>query len=325
MKDVVTRRDLFAQSAVALATAITSGARAETATAGTPDTKSPAAELLRISLNTSTLRGHKLPIVEVIDIAAKAGYAGVEPWMDEVQRYVDAGGALKDLGNRLKDKGLAVTGAIAFYHWMVDDASQRAQALEQAKRWMSHLAEIGGTRIAAPPAGDVKTVDLLKAAERYGELLKVGDLEGVVPAVEIWGWASNLYRLGQAVLVALEARHPRACVLPDVFHLYKGGAGLSGIALMNPKMIAGFHLNDYPANPPRETIADKDRVYPGDGIAPLKRLIQDLRTIGYRGPVSVELFNPDLSKQDPAVVAKTALEKTQAVIRAAMATQEPNG
>jgi 2-keto-myo-inositol isomerase len=317
MPQEMTRRDLFTHgAAAAVAIAPTLGPTAPTAVAST--TASRPDSPFRISLNTSTLRGHRLSIAEVIDIAAGAGYAGIEPWMDEVQRYVDAGGALKDLGNRLKDKDLAVTGAIAFYHWMVDDAAQRAQALEQVKRWMGQLTEIGGTHIAAPPAGDVKTVDLLKAAERYGKLLKVGDAEGVVPTVEIWGWASNLYRLGQAMLVAIEAHHPRACVLPDVFHLYRGGSGLTGIALLNPKMIAGFHLNDYPASPPRETIADKDRIYPGDGIAPLKRLIQDLRAIGYQGPVSVELFNPDLSKQDPAVVAKAALEKTQAVIRAAM-------
>src|SRR6185436_7764524 len=78
-----------------------------------------------ISLNTSTLRGHKLPIEEVIDIAAQAGYSGIEPWPDEVDRYVEAGGKLADLSKRHSDSGLKVTGAIAFFQWMVDDDAAR--------------------------------------------------------------------------------------------------------------------------------------------------------------------------------------------------------
>ncbi|MBI4605713.1 MAG: sugar phosphate isomerase/epimerase [Planctomycetes bacterium] len=277
----------------------------------------PTGDLFPISLNTSTLRGHKLPLTEVIEVAAKAGYAGIEPWPDEVDRHVGSGGTLRDAAKRLVDHGLRVTGAIAFFHWMVDDAAERAKALEEAKRRIEQLAVLGASHIAAPPAGDVEKVDLLKAAERYRALLDLAEGSGVVPAVEVWGFAKNGHRLGQCAFIALEAQHPRACVLPDVYHLHKGGSGLGGVRLLSGSMIAGFHMNDYPASPPRETITDAHRVYPGDGIAPLKQLFQDLRTIGYRGAVSVELFNPEYYKQDPLLVARTALEKTRSVMRAA--------
>jgi len=317
MTESLSRRDILMRSAAAgAATAFSSiGAGAEQTTSEPTACKSPVP--FRISLNTSTLRGQKLPITDLVEIAAKAGYDGLEPWMDEIERHVGSGGSLKDLANRIQDRNLRVTGAIAFYEWMVDDDTKRAKALEQVKRQMGMLAEIGGTHIAAPPCGDVKNVDLLKAAQRYRELIELGANAGIVPTLEIWGWATNLTRLGQAVLVALEADHPKACILPDVYHLYKGGSGLAGIARLNPDMLGGFHLNDYPADPPREKIADKDRVDPGDGVAPLKTLISDLRTIGYRGPVSVELFNPNYFQQDPMLVAKTALAKTRAIIRAA--------
>ena len=38
-------------------------------------------------------------------------------------------------------------------------------------------------------------------------------------------------------------------------------------------------------------IADADRVYPGDGVAPIKQILRDLRAIGFRGMLSLELFN----------------------------------
>src|ERR1051325_3975319 len=103
-----------------------------------------------ISLNTSTLRGHKLPITQIIDIAAKTGYQGIEPWPDDIEHYVQGGGTLTDLRKRLKDNGLAVTGAIAFSEWMVDDETKRAKALEETKHTMDTLSQIGGTHMAAP-------------------------------------------------------------------------------------------------------------------------------------------------------------------------------
>ncbi len=268
----------------------------------------------KISLNTATLRAHKLPLVELIDLAARAGYQGIEPWADELDRHLEAGGTLPDLRKRIQDQGLRVTGAVTFFEWMVDDQERRSKGLEEAGRRMRQVVAIGGTYLAAPPVGNVGAVDLLKAAERYRRLLELGDQVGAVPALEIWGGAANLFRLGQAVAMALEAQHPNACVLPDVFHLYRGGSGFASIRQLNAGMLAGFHFNDYPAAPPREDLKDKDRLFPGDGVAPLSRLIRDLRAIGYHGCLSVELFHPAHAQRNPLGVAREGLEKTAAVI-----------
>jgi sugar phosphate isomerase/epimerase len=123
------------------------------------------------------------------------------------------------------------------------------------------------------------------------------------------------------LLVALECHHPSACVLPDVYHLYKGGNGFDGLKLLSGQAIHCFHMNDYPADPPRETIADKDRVYPGDGVAPLTQIVRGLLGNGFRGTLSLELFNPEYWKQDPLVVARTGLAKMrQSVERAVEAS-----
>src|SRR3954465_4608097 len=51
--------------------------------------------------NTSTIRGQKLSLVEEIDIAAKAGYQAIEPWINEIEAYVHSGGSLPDLKKRI--------------------------------------------------------------------------------------------------------------------------------------------------------------------------------------------------------------------------------
>ena len=158
-------------------------------------------------------------------------------------------------------------------------------------------------------------MDYGKVAERYRALLELGDRMGVVPQVEVWGFSKTLSRLGEAMFVAIESCHPRACVLPDVYHLYKGGSKFAGLSLLNASAIGVFHMNDYPETPSRELITDSDRIYPGDGVAPLHDVLKTLRDIGFDGHLSVELFNETYWQQNPLTVARTALEKTQTLAR----------
>jgi sugar phosphate isomerase/epimerase len=78
-------------------------------------------------------------------------------------------------------------------------------------------------------------------------------------------------------------------------------------------------MNDYPAVPGRAEITDAHRVYPGDGVAPLPAMLRELRRSGFRGVLSLELFNREYWKQDALAVARTGLEKMQAVVRASRA------
>lgn len=275
-------------------------------------------EPFRYCLNTSTLRGHNLPLNELVDIAAAAGYEAIEPWIDEIEKYAANGGDLRGLNSRIRDLGLTVEGGIGFFEWIVDDEDLRKQGMEKARHSMGLLARLGGKRIAAPPWGahqaEAARVDLLAAAERYHALVELGREIGPIPLVEVWGFSKNLSRLGEGALIAMESGHEDACILADIYHLYKGGSPLSALGMLMGDSLPLFHVNDYPAIAPA-TITDSDRVFPGDGIAPLPRLFQTLRHIGFTGVLSLELFNAEYYKQDPLHVARTGLEKLREVVQ----------
>ncbi|HCO95995.1 MAG TPA: xylose isomerase [Phycisphaerales bacterium] len=315
----LSRRRFMAGTSAAIGTVITNRSKA-VAVGNQSKTDSVSTVPFRYCLNTSTIRGQKLSLNEEIDITAKAGYSAIEPWADKVHQHVRNGGDLKDIRKQISDLGLTVESAISFSRWIIDDDAERAKGLEQVKRDMDVLARIGGKRIAAPPAGATRVpgLDLMKAAERYRALLELGDQMNVVPQVEVWGSSKNLHRLGQSVFVIIESGHPKACLLPDVYHIYKGGSDFNGLKLLSARAIQVFHLNDYPANPPRETIGDRDRVMPGDGIAPLSQILRDLHGNGSRAFLSLELFNPNYWKQDPLAVAKTGLAKMKDAVSKAL-------
>lgn len=305
------RRNFLGTSAAAASAATipaTSPAGSTTSSADSPFT---------YCLNTSTIREQTDDIVQQIQITADAGYDGIEPWIRHLVKFQEAGGRLSDLRKRIEDAGLTVDSAIGFAQWIADDPDQRKAGLEEAKRDMDLIAQIGGTRIAAPPIGahrgDVK-LDPFVMAERYHALLEVGDQTGVVPQLEVWGFSPNLSRLGESVMVCVEASHPKACLLPDVYHIFKGGSDFGGLELLHDNAIQAFHLNDYPAAPAREQMNDSHRVYPGDGVAPLSRILNMIGGRGRSVALSLELFNRDYWKQDPLQVAKTGLAKMKAVV-----------
>jgi sugar phosphate isomerase/epimerase len=314
------RRSWFGMTSAGVATAagLSTASPAASARAAGPDA---ARKPFRLGLNTSTIRGQKLGIVEEVTLAGAAGYDGIEPWIRELDEYVQSGGSLKDLRKRIEDAGLVVYSAIGFPEWVVDDDARRKKGLDEARRNMDTLQQLGGQTLAAPPAGatDIAGMDLRRVAERYRALLDVGAAQGIRPMLELWGFAKSLNRLGETALVALETGHDQACILADVYHLYKGGSPFEGLSLLSAHAYPVFHMNDYPANLPRESIKDADRVYPGDGVAPLTEVLQSLRGVGFAGFLSLELFNPEYWKQDPKLVVETGLAKLRAAVARAEA------
>jgi sugar phosphate isomerase/epimerase len=273
----------------------------------------------RFALNTATLRGYKLPLADQIKLAAEAGYAGIEPWLADIAK-ADEGGTLGDLRKQCADAGLAVVSAIGFAVWAVDDGDARAKGLEQMKRDMDLVARLGGARIAAPPMGvhqaGAPALDLDHAAERYRAVLELGRAMGVVPQLEFWGASANLSRLDQCLYVAARAAHPDACVLADAFHLYRGGSEPATLRLLGRSAAHVFHMNDYPAQPPREAIKDSDRVWPGDGIAPLAEILDAFRANRADIWLSVEVFNAAYWQRPAPDTARAGLAKMKAVAAA---------
>ena len=285
-------------------------------------TREPHGEPFGYCLNTSTISGQNLGLVKELSIAAEAGFGAVEPWIEEIEAYIKGGGSLGDLRKRIEDLGLKIAGAVGFAEWIVPDERQRALGLERLKKDMDLLAAIGGTHIACPPIGAHKPEHarpgLHDIADRYRAILELGLRTGVTPLLELWGFSKTLGRLSEVLYVASEAAHPRACLLLDSYHLYKGGSNYEGIRLLNGAVLPVFHINDYPATPSREQIDDSYRVYPGDGVAPLAELFRTLKGIGFGGFLSVELFNETYWKQPAEEVARLSIAKTRSVVERAL-------
>lgn len=262
-------------------------------------------------LNTSTISGQNPGIKRYIEIASQAGYDGIELWVKDVKSYIESGNSAIELRDFIRKKGLKAENAIGFAPWLVPGEEGKEKGFKQMKEEMEIMASIGCTRIAASPAGLSADhhFDFFEAGKRYRELIETGKEIGIMPQLEFWGASPVLNHFGQIIMIAAFADHPDVHILPDVYHLFRGGSGFEALKMMSRNVIEIFHMNDYVDSIPREIQTDKDRVYPGDGVAPMTQILSDLSAAGGNKVLSVELFNETYWKKDPLSVAKTALQK----------------
>lgn len=261
-------------------------------------------------LNTSTIQ--PVPLLDKIEIAARAGYQALEPWNIDVDDHMRSGGTIEEIKKALADANLRVVSVIALHSWINSEGDDYTRALDECRRRMDQAASLGSPYIVASPPREV--VDVARATQRFTEILALGRQAGVTPTMEFLGFVPTVKNVATAWSIAAGSKDSNATVVADVFHMIRGGGTVDDLLALQGSQLSCFHINDVPATPDPLTQTDADRVMLGEGIADLPRVIANLRTIGYRGPISLELFNRALWERDPYDVARVGLERLEALL-----------
>ena len=268
-----------------------------------------------ICLDTATIRPASLK--EKVSIAAEAGYDGIEPWDSELEEFEKNGGNLKALGAEIKKLGLKVPSVIGLWNAIPGTMPEFQLSLKETRRRMRMAHDIGAEHIQTIPNTLPENYNQKWVAERYRDIIEIGMKEFNIKPALVFVKYFTIKTLGQAVGVAMDANHPNALVIPDVYHMYISGGGFEGLKMLKGDAIAIFQFNDAPNTPAFKDLKDEHRVYPGDGILPLTSIFKDLKATGYKGFISLEMYNPNYYKEDLLQVAKTGLRKTLEVLKKA--------
>ena len=256
-------------------------------------------------LNASTIRG--TPVLRQIEVAAAAGFGALELWFADTDAHLAAGGSLRELRTALSDAGLCVPTLIYFSGWFECAEADWPRLKDACARRMDQASQLGAAHlICSPPEG---AADIALGASRYRELLDLGTKTGVAPIFEFLGFVEKYHQI-EAALDVLALAGGGTTVL-DPFHVFRGGGSVESISLLKPQQIAISHFNDTVLHPPRTEQGDGDRVMPGAGSFPLQRYCDLLRSVGYCGWLSLELFRPDLWSRSPLEVAREGRRKMQ--------------
>ncbi len=263
-----------------------------------------------LCLNTSTIKPQ--PMLEKIRLAAEAGFAGVELWINDVYEYVGQGGEVRDIEKAIADSGLIVPCAIAARFWGEAEGLEYPLVLDEIKRRMEMAARLGSPYLVATPPRE--PCDIGRLTARYKDLLEIGRQVGVKPTFEYISFFRSVGHLGRAWRIVQDVDDPDATIILDAFHTYNGGATLEDLRPIPVERISHYHIDDAAPDKPLGQQTDPDRVMLGDGVIDLAAEIAVLREKGYDGTVSLELFNKDLWTADPREVLATGIERMRQLL-----------
>jgi sugar phosphate isomerase/epimerase len=260
-----------------------------------------------------------------------AGYRkSLEGWSRAGIKHVEITAALLDdflktdslaaAGRVLSDLGLTPVSGATGVGGLWEPNPGHAAALEALKKRCEMFATLGLTRVYSPTgtAPTQKfTEDDYKAGpdnmRQAGEIAKQFRMTLMAEFIRTSTYISTLPTL---LKMTRAAAHPNVAPLLDFYHFWSGLNKLEDLDQIRPGEIGHVHFQDVP-DIPRELLDSTTRMIPGDGIAPLNRMLRKLAEKEYSGPLSVELFLPKFQQGDPFEVAREIRQKAEPVMRQA--------
>ena len=283
------------------------------ARAAAAQTAAPGKMLLAIHQNTSRAAGFR---------------GSLEGWARAGIRHVELSDGLLDeflasdtlAGGRrlLADLGLTPVSAAVLLQDIWIPGPQRSASLDTWRRRCEQFAELGAARIYAPSitSRPVTADDFAATPDCIREAGDIARGHGMTAMIEFIRTSTHLATLTSALQVIRAADHPAVRPMLDFFHFWSGLSKFDDLDLLRPGELAHVHFQDL-LDTPRELIDNDARLIPGDGIAPLERMLRKLAEKGYAGALSVELFRADIVERDPLDAATEIRAKCEAVMRAA--------
>jgi 2-keto-myo-inositol isomerase len=238
---------------------------------------------------------------------AKAGIVAVEPDLEKARDYEleQGAGAARALMDDLGLFAYSSTNQL----FLDEEGERRDRALENLRWKVEMAASLGADRLVIP-----STASMHHTVESYTKLndflleeAEIAQGYGIHLMLEFTRNSKLVNNLRTALEVVRRADHPNIRFMLDSYHFWAGPSKFEDLDLISPGEIFHVHFADTPLVPTLEIAQQKDRAFPGEGIAPLQKILNKLVSLGYDRALSLELFDPAVQNTDPAIVAAKAM------------------
>ena len=273
----------------------------------------PGKMLLSIHQNTSRAAGFR----GSLEGWAKAGIQYVELNDRVLDGFLESD-TLPAARRLMGDLGLTPVSAAAVLPDLWIPGPARAASLEAWRRRCDQFASLCLEKVYSPAITN-RPVTADDFAATPDAIREVGEIAGefnLTAMIEFLRTSTHLATLTSALSVIRAAAHPNVRPMLDFFHFWSGLSKFEDLDLLEPGELAHAHFQDL-LDTPRELINNDSRLIPGDGIAPVVRIIEKLVEKRYTGALSVELFRAEYVRGDPFEVGTEIRQKCEAVMRQA--------
>ena len=250
----------------------------------------------RLAMNQATVPSWTA--AEVIDGCARAGYAAVGLWRDRVSESGPS-----QLARRARAAGVQISSLCRGGWFCAADELGRRARMEDNFRAVEEAETLGAMALVLV-CGPAMDKDLQagrrQVAEAIAELAEFAAPSKVPLAIEpmhplYCGDRSVVVTLGQALRLASAAHAGRVGLMIDSYHVWWDPELDAGLSAAGDRVL-GLQLADWIAPPPDPL---NGRGMLGEGTIDLRRFCAAIDATGYRGPIEVEIFNPQVWAVEP--------------------------
>lgn len=278
---------------------------------------------MHTSIATVSLSG---TLTEKLAAAARAGFGGVEIFENDL---LACPLAPEEIRARCADLGLSIDlyQPMRDIEGVPDDVFVRN--LRRARHKFELMNRLGADTVlvcssVSPDAVD----DDVRAAGQLARLAGLAEEFGIRVAYEALAWGRHVNTYGHAWRIVEAADHPALGVCLDSFHILSRGSepeDLEGIADIPGEKIFFLQLADAPLLAMDVLQWSRHyRCFPGQGGFDVAGLLRRVLAAGYRGPLSLEVFNDVFRQADAGPTAVDAHRSLLLLREAAGAAELPS-
>jgi 4-hydroxyphenylpyruvate dioxygenase len=261
------------------------------------------ASALPKSIATVSLSG-TLP--EKLEAAAAIGFDGVEILENDLLTF---DGSPADVRSIARGLGLDITCFQPFRDFEAMPEPQRSRNLDRAERKFDVMQALGAELLLVcsnlnPAAID----DDARAAADLAELADHAQRRGLRVGYEALAWGRHVNRWRHAWRIVQMADHPALGLIMDSFHTLAVQDNALDLGNVPAEKLFFLQLADAPALSLDVLSWSRHfRNFPGQGQLPVADFLRAVLAAGYRGPLSLEVFNDEFRAASARLTARDGL------------------
>jgi 4-hydroxyphenylpyruvate dioxygenase len=239
---------------------------------------------------------------EKLRTIAAAGFDAVEIFEND---FTSFDGSARDVARMCGDLGLRICALQPFRDFEGMPEPQRALAFRRVEKKFDLMQELGtDLLLVCSNVSPLALGDIDRAADDFRELGERAAKRGLRVGFEALAWGRYVRDYRGAWEIVRRAGHPAIGIILDSFHTLAPGFPVGPIAAIPADRIFLVQLADAPQ-------LDLDvlswsrhfRCFPGQGNLPVGDFMKAIEATGYKGPLSLEIFNDQFRAQSTKEVA----------------------
>jgi sugar phosphate isomerase/epimerase len=253
-----------------------------------------------------------------VELAAGAGFTGMGFWHADIleirKKY-----SFEDMKRILDANGIVNVEVEWLLDWYCTGA--RKTASDEIRELLLDAAEVLRARhIKIADLGN-DCADGARMMEAFAPLCRQAAERGTNILFEMLpAQFSRVPSLDQVLSITRGSGADNGGIMLDILHLQRIGIGFGELLRkLTADDLIGVEINDGSLAMPKrfeDSVVNK-RLLPGDGEFDIAAFLQTLWSLGYDGPIGVEVLNEYMRRWDLETAATEAFAKTQRVVEAA--------